>query len=68
MTLFLSRFSRVVVCLLMITVSLAAEAALPRWVRHHPKADNDTYYYVVEDATNLKVYKINVSVDDIVAE
>lgn len=24
--------------------------------------------YVVEDATNLKVYKINVSVDDIVAE
>ena len=51
MTLFLSRFSRVVLCLLMITVSLAAEAALPRWVRHHPKADNDTYYYVVEDAT-----------------
>ena len=51
MTLFLSRFSRVVVCLLMITVSLVAEAALPRWVRHHPKADNDTYYYVVEDAT-----------------
>ncbi|MBR5306011.1 MAG: Asp23/Gls24 family envelope stress response protein, partial [Oscillospiraceae bacterium] len=24
--------------------------------------------YVVEEATNLKVYKINVSVDDIVAE
>lgn len=51
MTLFLSRFSRTVLCLLLVLVSVAAEAALPRWVRHHPKAENDTYYYVVEDAT-----------------
>lgn len=52
MTLFSSRISRTALCLLMIFGSLAAQAALPRWVRHHPKADNDTYYYVVEDATS----------------
>lgn len=52
MTLFSSRISRTALCLLMIFGSLAAQAALPRWVRHLPKADNDTYYYVVEDATS----------------
>lgn len=51
MTLFLSRFSRIAFCVVLLLGSLAAQAALPRWVRHHPKADNDTYYYVVEDAT-----------------
>lgn len=51
MTLFLSRFSRVVLCFSVVLASLCAEAATPRWVRHHPKADNDTYRYVVESAT-----------------
>lgn len=32
------------------------------------KSISNKVKYVVEDATNLKVYKINVSVDDIVAE
>ena len=30
---------------------LAADASVPRWVKHHPKSDNGTYRYVVESAT-----------------
>ena len=50
-TLFLFRFSRIFVCVLMFFSALSVQASLPRWVRHHPKAENDTYYYVVETAT-----------------
>lgn len=53
MTLF-SRFalrSRCGMFVLFLVFSISLVAAPPRWMRHMPKADNDTYRYVVESAT-----------------
>ena len=53
MTLF-SRFSvltRYVMVCVLLSMSVIALSAPPRWLRYLPKAGNDTYRYVVESAT-----------------
>lgn len=45
-------FTRVALYACLLSFSLSAVAAeVPRWVRHLPKADNDTYYFMTESAT-----------------
>ncbi len=46
-----SRLSQCMLCVCMLMFSLTTFAAPPRWIKHLPKADNDTYRYVVESAT-----------------
>ena len=53
MTLFTSihRLFRAVVCVVLLFSTIALSAAPPRWMRQLPKASNDNYRYVKEDAT-----------------
>ncbi len=53
MTLFtsFSRLFRVLGCVVLLFSTLSLSAAPPRWLRQLPKASNDNYRYVKEDAT-----------------
>ena len=47
----ISRNTSRLICLILLLLSISINAAPPRWIRMLPKADNPTFYYVVEDAT-----------------
>ena len=53
MTLFtsFSRFFRVIGCVVLLFSTVSLTAAPPRWLRQLPKASNDNFRYVREDAT-----------------
>ena len=53
MTLFTSihRLFRAIVCIILLLFTVTLSAAPPRWMRQLPKASNDNYRYVKEDAT-----------------
>ena len=48
---FFSRFFRVIGCVVLLFSTVSLTAAPPRWLRQLPKASNDNFRYVREDAT-----------------
>ena len=45
------RLFRAIVCIILLLFTVTLSAAPPRWMRQLPKASNDNYRYVKEDAT-----------------